>query len=267
MADHVEDDKRIFQEGMNKKGDQKGLPLSQSPFNYAVSYWLKHARGVPHGARATSLSKELWELVRDLFWEHDGGVFMQWLRVMTAEGQDWHWKPITSHMFANTCLNPHYGKSHVTSIGVAASYGLVDIFEWAHPDGIDFDIFDDYWGSPLMQAAWSGEEDVVKVLLSRFSGDINRTTCRASATVECSNGYCALNGSTVLMKAAASKRSEVIKLLLKQPNIEVDLVSHGNTALGLAISENFPEIIELLLGAGAKLAMKNGEIVEIPSNL
>jgi hypothetical protein len=265
IEQHIEDEKRVYKEGMNSKGDQRGSPLSQSPFNYAVSFWLKHAKEVPHGAGATPLSKELWELVSEFFWEQDGDVFREWLRVFVAEGQNWHSKKITNSTSGVTCLDIHYGKSHVTSIAVAASYGLADIFEWAHPNRIEFDIFDDYWGTPLMQAAWTGEEEVVKALLSKYSGDINRSTCRASTTTQCSKGSCTSNGSTALMKAARSNRSGAIKLLLKQPDIEVDLVSHGNTALGLAISYSFPDVIELLVRAGAKLAMREGNVLEIPS--
>jgi hypothetical protein len=256
-----EEEGKKWRNGMNKNDDQEGIPLSESPFNYAVSYWLKHAMDVPQGCGGTSISRALWELVRDFFWDQDGDLFTEWLRVFVPKDEDWHKTKI-----ANRALSRAMSKSTINScIAVAASYGLVDILEWAHPDGIDFDISNHLGVTPLILTAWYGEEDAAKVLLSKNPVRINQTACRASGTGQCLKGDCRMNGHTPLMGAVRYDYPNIVKLLLRQPGIEVDLVSHGKTALGHAIQDN-PKAIELLVGAGAKLAMYDGKTVDIPSH-
>jgi ankyrin repeat protein len=215
---------------------------------------------VPRGRGGTSISKELWELVRDFLWDHDGALFTEWVRVFAPGHEDWHRAGGVLR-----CLSHPARKSEVgSSVAVAASYGLVDILEWAHPDGVDFDMSNNLGITPLIHTAWYGEEDAAKALLSKGSVRINQTVCHASGTGQCSDGDCALNGDTALMGAIMYNQPNMVKLLLKQPGIEVDLVSHGNTALGLAISYNRPEDTRLLIGAGAKLAMFCGKEIDIP---
>jgi hypothetical protein len=249
-----DDDK--FKSGMNKNGNEKGIPLSNSPFDYAVSYWLKHAMEVRHGIGGTSLSRDLWMLVRDPFWDRDGEVFTEWLRVFASGNEDWH---------ENSCfckpLSRLLCKSRVTSIHVAASYGLVDIIEWAHPDGTDFDVSDCWGYTPLIGAVDSGGAEVINTLLSKHSVRLNWTAC---TTRQCSDGNCGGGGTTALMDAAQLTNPGVMQVLLAQPDIEVDLVSHGRTVLGLAIAEKRMDAIKLLVGAGAKLAMYDGNVREIP---
>jgi hypothetical protein len=244
-------------EGMNKKGDERGIPLSSSPFDYAVSNWLKHAMEVRRGIDKTSLSRELWELVRDLFWDQDREVFMEWIRVFASGNEDWHQTGGLSR-----CL--HFLKSHITRTSIAASYGLVDIIEWAHPDGVEFDVSDGYGYTPLIWAAGCGEDGVVKTLLSKHSVRINQTACLISAGIQCWEGNCG-DGHTALMEAVMYRYPAVAKSLLERPDIDVDLVSHGKTAPGLAIDANDMDAIKLLVGAGAKLAIRNGKVLEIPS--
>jgi hypothetical protein len=246
--------------GMNRKGDQRGIVLSESPFNYAVSYWLKHAMEVRHGTVKTSLSRELWDLVRSVFWDQDGEIFTEWVRVFASGDEGWHNSSSLSKPLRNTL-----GKSHITRSSVAASYGLVDIFEWAHPDGVNFDVPDKWGYTPLIWAAGAGEADVVRILLSKYSVRINQTSCLTPTTEQCSDGKCKGIGYSALMGAARLVDLAAMKLLLEQPGIEVDLASHGRTALGLAISDQNQKAVELLVGAGAKLAMNDGHV--IPSYL
>ncbi|PVF92909.1 hypothetical protein CPB86DRAFT_877537 [Serendipita vermifera] len=254
----------------NDKGDQNEIPLNESPFNYAVSYWLKHTMDVPHGVNGTSRSKELWTLVRDFFWDQGGAVYMEWLRVFTDTSGDWHNSRTTTGRIFSRCLGSRSWLSGVDSrVVVAASYGLVDIVEWAHPDGTDWDMLTALEWTPLIWAASLGEEKVTKALLSKSSVCINRTTCRTSTGVPCPDGACGTNFPlTALIQAVECERPGVVKVLLEYPDIEVDLLCHGKTALGVAIFEieHGREYIELLLNAGAKLAMYNGKVVEIPSN-
>jgi hypothetical protein len=257
-----DDDK--FKRGMNKNGNEKGIPLSNSPFDYAVSYWLKHAMEARHGIGATSLSRDLWTLVRDFFWDRDGEFFTEWLRVFASGDEDWHIKSDAVRAW-NKPLRSSLNKSCVTSTNVAASYGLVDIIEWAHPDGVEFDVSDGCGYTPLTWAAGCGEDEVVKTLLSKHSVRINQTVCLTPTPEECSDWKCGGIGYSALMEAALFNYLGMMKLLLERPDIKVDLVSHRTTALGVAIHVSHMGAIKLLVGAGAKLAMTNGNILEIPS--
>ncbi|CAG8639813.1 11711_t:CDS:10, partial [Acaulospora colombiana] len=137
--------------------------LHQSPFNYAVCYWLKHAMDIPHGMETTLLSKPLWELVRDFFWDQSG---------------------YSSGSSSLRCLSGYAKKSDITDcLQVAASYRLVDILEWAHPSGVDFNAQNGFGVSPLMYTALLGEEDSARVILSRSDVDINRTKCESSTSL------------------------------------------------------------------------------------
>ncbi|PVF93060.1 hypothetical protein CPB86DRAFT_790504 [Serendipita vermifera] len=258
---------RSFVSGMNRKGDQTGIPLSRSPFHYAVTYWINHAMKVPRGATGLSISRELWELVRGFFWNEDGMIFREWLRIFEYEREEWHEVPVQFHgkdALSLRCLRQVKEKWDIGGcIHVAASYGLVDILEWAHPDGLDFDTGDGFGQTPLMCAAEVGEEDAVKVLLTNSGVDINRTTCINKGCA----GSCGMYTGTALIYAAAGNRIEVVKILLAQPGIDVDLVIHGNTALGRAAQNGFPEVIELLCRAGAKVSLMRGRMVRIPKIL
>ncbi|PVF93059.1 hypothetical protein CPB86DRAFT_801526 [Serendipita vermifera] len=260
---------RTFISGMNRKGDQRGIPLSESPFHYAVSYWIHHAMKVPRGETRLSISKEVWELVRDFFWDQGSMAFIEWLRIFEYEREEWHEAPIQYYDndvsgSSFRCLNKSMNKSVIGGcIHVAASYGLVDILEWAHPDGLDFDTRDSRRMTPLMRAAAVGEEDAVKVLLSNSDVDINRTTCIKK---DC-DGSCPVYAATALIYAVVGNRIEVVKILLAQPGIDVDLVTHGDTALGMAAQYRFPEVIELLCRAGAKVSLDRGQVIEIPTHL
>jgi ankyrin repeat protein len=262
---HSQDkDDEKMKRGMNKKGDEKGIPLSESSFNYSVSYWLKHAIETRHRIEDTSLSKELWELVRDFFWDQGGEFFTEWVRVFASGSDSWHTKSVPSRSLHKP-LSSYLEKSRVTGTNVAASYGLVDIIEWAHPDGIDFDVLDKWRYTPLIEAAGTGEDDVVRILLFKHSARINQMTCYPPTTEHCSGSDCTKSGTTALMDAAMFRNFGVMQLLLGHPDIEVDLISHRTTVLGEAIVEGSSEVAKLLVDAGAKLAMKNGNVLEIPS--
>jgi ankyrin repeat protein len=241
------------------------IPIKDSPFNYAVSYWLKHAMEVPHGIRATSLSKELWGVVRDFFWDGDGTVYTEWLRVFPANFEEWHWKPKPHDEQIGRCLMYPDVQKTVTCLNVAASYGLVDILEWAHPDGIDFNERNRLGKTPLMYAAWIGEEIAINLILSRNGVEVNRTGCLSPITSGNCDGGCGGSVNSALISAVSGHRHEVTKMLLAHPNIDVDLVVHGYTALGIAIEGRNPKGIQMLVSAGAKLAMCDGEIKEIPT--
>jgi hypothetical protein len=249
-------------EGEDETEDRSdhNISLKNSPFDYAVSYWLKHAMDVPPGPQSTSLSRALWERVRDFFWDRDGAIFVEWLRIFSSHSDSWHMKDSSVR-----CLGDRETKAYIASgLHVAASYGLLDIFRWAHPNGLDFEMRDRAGETPLMSAAQMGDEDIGTVLLDT-GVDINSIACTTSVSERDCDGECGADGWTALAYAGFHRRPEMMKFLLKQPGIEVDRLSHGNTALGVMITHGRNSEMELLVGAGAKLAMYEGKVVEIPS--
>jgi hypothetical protein len=243
--------------------EHANISLRNSPFNYAVSYWLKHAMDVPCGMNSTSRSKELWELVKDLFWDNSGTGFDEWLRTFSPNMDSWHLNRHSEISESFKCLYDRDYKWEVSScLHVAASYGLVDILDWAHPEGLDFDIKGRSGMTPLMYAAFVGEIDAAKAILSKGGVNVNLTSCQSS---DC-NGRHDDGVGTALQYAIYSGCPEMMELLLKQPGIEVDYEFHGTTALGVAIKCDYPEEIQLLVGAGAKLAMWYGRVLAIPSS-
>jgi hypothetical protein len=258
--DETESSTDVKAENQAKQEKKSAL---ESPFGYAVSCWIKHAMDVPHGRKSTSLSESLWELVKDFFWDNRGAFFAEWLRVYTFEAGEWHHVPgVLSSVRCLWGLGKSF--SGTNSIHVAASYGLVDILEWAHPIEVDFSGKDGLGISPVMSALFSREEATVKVILSKNGVDINQTRCGdPSATLEDCNRNCRNLGGTVLEYSIA-RRLGMMELLLEQPGIEVDLVCHGCTALGRAIHGKYTEGIALLVGAGAKVALYDGEVLTTP---
>jgi ankyrin repeat protein len=240
--------------------------VDSSPFNYAISHWLKHAMDVPHGACRTALSDPLWQLVEDFFWDNNGTTFAEWLRVIVSSEDNWHQKSISSELFSNRAFSSYLQELTVTSaLHVAASYGLVDVLKRPVPYSLDFNVSDTAGTTPLMYAASIGDENATRAILSKPGLDVNRTRCRSAGVMGDCEGHCRTLGGTALESAADCHRVEVMKVLLRHPDIELDLVSHGDTALGTAITEGFSEGVELLIGAGARLAMKRGKVMKIPS--
>jgi ankyrin repeat protein len=218
---------------------------------------------VPPGPHSTSLSKALWERVRDFFWDRDGAIFVDWLSIVLPSSEGWFYKSDRGSA-KSACLCSPGCKGRINScLHFSASYGLLDICRWAHPDGLDFDIKDQQGETPLMHAIQMGNEDVIRALLDK-GVDINYTTCKVSGSEKSCDGECGASGWTALTCAGEHRRPEMMKVLLKQPDIEVDRMSHGNTALGVMIARGHNSEMELLIGAGAKLAVYGKAVMEIP---
>jgi ankyrin repeat protein len=113
-----------------------------------------------------------------------------------------------------------------------------------------------------MHAAYVGELDAVKAILSKDGIQVNLTLCESS---DCNDTHDFFVG-TALENAIISRLPESISLLLKHPSIDIDQEFHGATALGVAINANYPEGIKLLVNAGAKLAKFSGQTLSIPSS-
>ena len=91
------------------------------------------------------------------------------------------------------------------------------------------------WGTPLCFAAYHGQADIVRELLSEPGIDINLAF---------------ENGSTPLYLAAQQGHVEVVKLLLAASGIKVNLATEvGATPLCVAAEEGRVEVVKLLLAA------------------
>ncbi|CAG8710194.1 15869_t:CDS:1, partial [Acaulospora colombiana] len=113
--------------------------------------------------------------------------------------------------------------------------------------------------TPLMYAAFVGEVDAAKTLLSKPGVQVNQTKCKDTSIGKVCDGTCGTSGWTALHYAVYSQRLDMLKLLLEHSNIDIDLVSHGTTALGLASEERFLEGVKTLIDAGAGLSMFSGK--------
>jgi len=242
-----------------KSGDKESLesdkesggkiPTKDSPFCYAVSYWLGHARAVPSGPEATPLSKTLWKLVEDFSW-HDDRASREWMRVHP-------YKNVEIHVADSIWCYMHERRARLHSglynpLHIAASYGLIDILDWAHPQGIDFNSRDSRGWTPLLEATHIGGEKLVMSIMMKEGVDVNI----------CASGIY----NTPLTRAACHGYNGIVEILLRQDGIDVDkLDTKCNSALGIAISEGNEKMIGLLLQKGAKVSKYEGKDISIPS--
>lgn len=99
--------------------------------------------------------------------------------------------------------------------------------------------------NPLIQAAWNGKTDIVRLLIARGAKVNLRSVCTLKDSTT-GKPILGLNGYTALMRAASRGRLEVIKILL-QHGADVDLVSaDGRTAITEAERFHFKEIAAML---------------------
>lgn len=95
----------------------------------------------------------------------------------------------------------------------------------------------------LMYAAYHNNADVSKLLVNR-GADVNSQDNK---------------GATPLIIAAQNDCKDVVKFLLDQPNIKVNNVFCGNTALMYAVNNCNVFVVEQLMNKGADLNVKNKE--------
>jgi len=205
---------------------------------------------VPSGPDATPLSKTLWKLVEDFSW-HDDRASREWMRVHPYKAVEIHKVESTvcyMHEIRTTFHSGLYKPLHI-----AASYGLVDILDWAHPQGIDFNSRDSRGSTPLMEATHVGGEKLVMLIMMKEGVDVNI----------CAGGW---NFNTPLTSAAFFGYNGIVEILLRQDGIDVDkLCTECSSALGIAISKGNEKMIGLLLQKGAKVSKYGGEDISIPS--
>ena len=111
--------------------------------------------------------------------------------------------------------------------------------------GADIDAKNNEGRSPLHSACASGELDVVKMLVE------------AGAGVRDTNG----RGETCVVLAARNGHTETVRYLLGLPEVDVNHVHRrcaGNyTALQCALENNKPDVVRVLIDAGADIDAKN----------
>lgn len=203
---------------------------------------------MPSGPEATPLSKTLWKLVEDFSW-HDDRASREWMRVHP-------YKDVEIHLVKSAACYMHEGRTTFHSglykpLHIAASYGLVDILDWAHPQGIDFNSRDSRGSTPLMEATHVRGEKLVMLIMMKEGVDVN---------------ICATGWSTPLTQAAYLGCNSIVEILLRQDGIDVDkLDTECNSALGIAINKGNEKMIGLLLQKGAKVSKYGGGDISIPS--
>ena len=110
-----------------------------------------------------------------------------------------------------------------------------------HPN-IDLEVRDQAGSTALLEAAASGNPQVVQLLLAGG----------ADTAVVDNSGY------TLLMEAAWGGEEAVVELALNQPNIDLEAMSvHGETALLVAAEEGHKQVVLQLLARGANPAVED----------
>lgn len=141
----------------------------------------------------------------------------------------------------------------IDPLHVATIYGLVDILDWCHPPGLDFDIGNNHY-TPLMQSLWAAgqgneQADVIRILIEK-AADVNTRHVVGPSL-------------TILMFAFKYDTKQAIKFLLEQEKTTVDdeLDKDGSTMLQIAIHRGSKDIVQLLQRRGGTIAKFNGVTV------
>ena len=132
-----------------------------------------------------------------------------------------------------------------TPLLIAAERGHTEMVEWLLDQGADPEAQDKYRQDALYGASYWGHTAIVSVLLDRVVG-VNRR---------------AAGGWVPLMSAARYGHVGIVEILLSRKEIQIDIQStEDDTALCFAFRFNHPEVIGLLLQAGAdpRIAMIDG---------
>ena len=111
--------------------------------------------------------------------------------------------------------------------------------------GADIGAKNNYGHSPLHAAGASGELDVVKMLVE------------AGAGVRATNG----RGEPCLFPAARNGYTETVRYLVGLPEVDVNRRYAGNrTALQCALENNKPDVVQVLIDAGADIVTNNNAL-------
>ncbi|HRE32088.1 MAG TPA: ankyrin repeat domain-containing protein, partial [Candidatus Berkiella sp.] len=126
-----------------------------------------------------------------------------------------------------------------TLLFTAVNKGDIDLINSLIKSGVSVDVKDGDGLTPLMYAAFYGNIEMIKALLSHAK-DLN--------------AFAEVDGTTALMAATSTGKFDVVKLLLKA-GAEVNQVNKaGKTAQMIAETEGYGEIVELFKRAKPNLS-------------
>lgn len=135
-----------------------------------------------------------------------------------------------------------------TPLHIAAGSNHVPIVEALLQRGAHPDSRDKFGFSPLMSAAQHGARDVVKLLVNATTSiDINAQT----------NSRCTIYKRSALHIAASKGHTEVAKILLAHPRVNVNLRdSHGEAPVHLATKMGELAMMKILVSSGKNSALE-----------
>ena len=136
----------------------------------------------------------------------------------------------------------HADSTGCTALGHAVVRNHPDVVEVLIDAGADIDVKDTRGRSPLHKASISGSLDVLKMLV------------KAGADVRVTDN----KGYTCLTLAVANGRTETVRYLAGLKDVDVNHSGDkGHTALHLAGGEDYAEVAQLLIDAGADIETRN----------
>ena len=138
----------------------------------------------------------------------------------------------------------HSGEDGFTALHWAGQQNSPEVVQVLIDAGADIETKDEKGRSPLHKACTSGALDVVKMLVE------------AGANV-CVTDYV---GETCLLVAAGNGHTETVRYLVSLKDVDVNHSGdNGFTALHWAGQGNYPEVVQLLIDAGADIETKDDE--------
>ena len=232
------------------------------PARYAAEHWTTHARfevssrlhkGMRYLFDANKPHFEVWLTLCDIDTEsNDDATFYEFAPYDKS--------PATPLYYAALCgfhdLAEHLIIKHPQDVNADGGYyirPLVAALAGEHFQtadllrhyGADLDVRGHSWTNPLHAAAFSGNLEVIRILIEYDPADINARS---------------LSGSTPLHWASGShylKDSSVLQLLLEH-GTDINAQTHaGRTPLHLASFNGALEVVRLLLEHGADVEVKN----------
>ncbi len=165
---------------------------------------------------------------------------------------------------ADVCFTSNNGE---TPLHLAANYGNKEILRMLLDNGADIDATDNRGKSSIIYAVKAGKGDAAK-FLKESGADINLTDDSGITAIDYANigGRASIiknvfqdaeihtdtYGNTPLHLACYNAQSEAVRVLLQNPEIDINAVNDlGVTALHVAVENSNIYITELLLKAGA----------------
>ena len=141
----------------------------------------------------------------------------------------------------------HKDNDGSTALLQAADENHADVVEVLIDAGADVDVKDEAGLSPLLLACLSGARAVVKVLL------------KAGAYVCVADN----KGNGCLM-CASREHTETVRTLLCMPEVDMNQSTKGFTSLHGAVLKKHPDMVQLLIDAGADIEAKDDEMYYTP---